>query len=404
MYLKIKYIILFVLLVFSCYNVNASADNYNVEDTLDVQEPEKWYKKIREFRENAKDTIAVAKYKQEYGDDFWKLAALSGKLDLKDETVKYPRFVKWCVDLYNWGDNTFNSYDSAYVVGTGKRMKLTLKNDNWMDFYDLKLPKSISVGMSSDMSSNLSASLSYMALSFSYAMNLDYLFAGKPVAHRRYDLSFTCSLIAFDAYYSKNTGNTNLTYLGDTYRNYNIFKSEHKFSGLTLESAGIDAYYFFNNKKYSQAAAYSYSKYQKRSAGSFIGGLTFSRQNVKFDFNALPEDVVKELSSDQRNYHVFYRDYCVMFGYGYNWVFRKNWLFNFTIIPCLGFNQSMNNTEERRKDMFSYNTKAKFALVYNHNNFFYSVNGRFDGHYYNTDKYRFFNSYTNLAFIAGIRF
>lgn len=398
MYLRVKYILLFVLLVFSFYYVNASTD------TLNMPKQKKWYSEIKEFRKVADDTIAVDKYKQEYGTDFWKLAALTGKLNLKDKTVKYPRFVKWCVDLYNWGDETFNSYDTTYVTGTGKRWKLIMKNDNWMDFYNLKLPKSIRVGMSSDVSPNLNANISYMAVSLGYTLNLDYLFGGEPVKHRRWDFSFTCSLVALDAYYSKNTGSTNVTRLGNAYHNYNIFNSEYKFSGLELESVGIDLYYFLNNKKYSQGAAYSYSKYQKRSAGSFIGGVTFSRQNVKFDLNALPDKFVEELHSDQRRYHVFYRDFCVMLGYGYNWVFRKNWVFNITAIPCFGFNRSLNNTVEKRKEMFSYNMKAKFALVYNHNRFFYSVNGKFDGHYYNCNRYRFYNSYTNLAFVAGFRF
>ncbi len=382
-----------------------ASDDDIVGDTLSTKKMEKWYNRIREYRRLSMDSSKVKAFKKEYGNDFWKIATLSGRLDLKDESVKYPKFIKWCVDLYNWGDRTFNSYDTAYVVGTGKRWKLIVKNDNWVDFYDLKLPKSIRVGMASDIAPNLSASISYMALSFSYMMNMDYLFGGEPATHRKFDLNFSCSLIAFDAYYSKNTGNTNITKLGKSYHNYNIFNSEYKFSGLTLESAGIDLYYFGNNRKYSQGAAYSYSKYQKRSAGSFIGGVTISRQNVKFDFNALPVAIIDMLPSDKRNYHVYYRDFCFMLGYGYNWVFKKNWLLNVTAIPCLGFNRSINDTEnEKRKDMFSYNIKAKFSLVYNHNRFFYSVNGKFDGHYYNTHKYRFFNSYTNLAFVAGFRF
>lgn len=392
-----------ILLVLSHFTAIASMDDI-VGDTLGMRKTEKWYNKIWEYRKSANDPSAIDSFRNEYGDDYWKLAVMSGKLNLKDKSVKYPRFVKMCVDFYNWGDRTFNSYDTAYVVGTGKRWKLMVKNDNWIDFYNLKLPESIHIGMVSDIAPNLSASISYMALSFSYMLNLDYLFGGEPVKHRRFDLNFSCSLIAFDVYYSKNLGYTNITQLGDTYRNYNFFNSDYHFTGLTLESFGVDMYYFFNNKKYSQGAAYSYSKYQKRSAGSFISGLTFSRQNVKMNFNTLPDEIIEELPADKRKYHVHYRDYCFMLGYGYNWVFRKNWLLNFTLIPCVGFNRSLNDTEERKKEMFSYNLKAKFALVYNHNRFFYSMNGKFDGHFYRTNKYRFFNSYTNLAFVAGFRF
>ena len=374
-----------------------------VGDTLSTRKMEKWYNQIREFRKVADDTTARDSFRVEYGDDYWKLAALSGKLDLKDKTVKYPKFIKTCVDLYNWGDRTFNSYDTAYVVGTGKRFKLMVKNDNWLDFYNLKLPQGLRIGMSSDISCNFGAYISYMAVSFGYMLNMDNVFGGEPVKHKRFDLNFSCALVAFDAYYSKNTGNTNITRLGN-YRNYNLFKADYKFSGLTLESYGVDMYYFFNNRKYSQGAAYSYSKYQKKSSGSAISGLTFSRQNIKIDFNSLPQDIIEKLPSDQRNYHIYYNDYCIMLGYGYNWVFRKNWLFNITVIPCVGFNHTLNGTQNEPKDLFSMNIKAKFALVYNYKRFFYSLNGRYDGHFYNSEKYRFINSYDNLSLVAGFRF
>lgn len=94
-----------------------------------------------------------------------------------------------------------------------------------------------------------------------------------------------------------------------------------------------------------------------------------------------------------------------MLGYGYNWVFKKNWLLNATLIPCLGFNHSLSSSEhDYRKDMLSVNVKAKMALVYNHNNFYYSLNGRYDGHFYNAKRYRFINSYSNVALVAGFRF
>ena len=404
MFFHLRHIVSIFLLVLSCFVVKASRDDI-VGDTLGEKKMEKWYNQIWRYRQYASDSALVDSFKTEYGRDFWKLAALSGKLDLKDETIKYPRFIKWAVDVYNWGDRTFNTYDTAYVVGTGKKWKLQIKQDNWLDFYHLKQPENLRIGMASDLAPNIGASITYMAVSFGYSMNVDNLIAHEPVKHKRFDFSFVCSLIALDAYYNKNTGNTNINRLND-YRNYNIFKYDYKFSGLTLESYGIDMYYFFNNKKYSQGAAYSYSKYQKKSAGSAISGISLSRQNVMIDFNSLPESIIDRLPNDRRNYHIFYNDYCIMLGYGYNWVFKKNWLFNVTVIPCIGFNHSLSSNEDEayRKDKFSMNVKTKLALVYNHNRFYYSINGRYDGHFYRAKEYQFINSFTNLAFIAGFRF
>ena len=55
--------------------------------------------------------------------DYWKRQLRSGKLDLNDESIVYPSFLQMCVNIYRWGDRTFNSYDPDYVVGTGKRCK-----------------------------------------------------------------------------------------------------------------------------------------------------------------------------------------------------------------------------------------------------------------------------------------
>ena len=375
----------------------------SVRQVPEIKKNDKWYNQIWKYRGVESDSILEDSLKVAFGKNYWKWAILSGKLDLRDDDVEYPKFVKFCLDVYNWGSRTFNTYDTAYVVGTGKKWKLMLKNDNWFNTYHLMLPTGIRADMHSDVACNIGGSISYMAASLGYMYNIDNLFGGERMKHKKWEFQFTCALIAFDAYYSKNTGSTNLTRLG-SYTDYNLFKSNYNFSGLKLESYGIDLYYFFNNKKYSQSAAYSYSKYQKKSAGSAIAGVTISRQDIRMDFNDLPVDVREELPQDKRNYHIKYNDYCLMVGYGYNWVFRKNWLLNVTGIPCLGFNHNLNVTSEDNRNILSLNFKAKIALVYNHNNFFYSLNGKADGHLFNGSQYKLINSVENIALIAGFRF
>ncbi len=397
---RIWYILMLVL----CGSVNVFAEGI-ANDTLSVPTKKKWYTQISEYRKLSGDSVAVDSFKTEYGKQYWMLAAAAAKLNLADETIEYPRFVQFCVDVYNWGDRTFGTYDPEYVVGTGKKWKLQIENDNWYDFYHLKQPGGLKMAMASDVAPNLGISLSYMAVSVGYSVNVDKFFSGEPVKHKRWDFNFNCALLALDAYYTNNTGNTNIHKLND-YHNYNIFKSDYKFSGLSVESYGIDAYYFFNNMKYSQAAAYGYSKLQKKSAGSFIAGVTLSHQNVDIDFNTLPEVFLNKLPDERRKYHIHYNDYSVMLGYGYNWAFKKNWLLNATVMPAFGFNHSLSATDVKayRKDKFGMSVKAKFALVYNHNRFYYSINGKYDGHFYSTKEYQFINSYSNLAILAGFRF
>ena len=66
---------------------------------------------------------------------YWWRALKHGKVNFKDSTMGYPKFVMFCYRTYVWGDRAFNSYDSSYVVSTGKNWKLILKSNNWVDSY-----------------------------------------------------------------------------------------------------------------------------------------------------------------------------------------------------------------------------------------------------------------------------
>ena len=190
--------------------------------------------------------------------------------------------------------------------------------------------------------------------------------------------------------------------LGD-YNDGRWFKYE--FPGLRLESYGIDVYYFFNNKRYSHGAAYSFSKIQKRSAGSLIAGLTVSSQDVDIDFSGLPDDMKSYLPEpDKQDYRFRYYDYCLVAGYGYNWVISKHWLFNISALPSFGFKHCLDSSVEGNTDLFSLNIKGMFALVYSHRDLFVGLHGKMDGHWYASRQYNFFNAIENLSLTAGVRF
>ena len=334
--------------------------------------------------------------------DYWKWAMMHGKLDLKDESVQYPKFVGWCVNLYNWADRFFNTYDTAYVVGTGKRWKVQIKNDNWNDSYMLHFPGSTTVRMMSQLSSNIGGAVSYMAVSVGYMLDVDYIFAGKPVTHKKWDFQFSCALFAADVYFASNSGSTLLQRIGD-YNNDHWLN--YPFNDLRSESYGIDLYYFFNNKRYSQGAAYNFSKFQKKSSGSIISGVMITSQDVTMDFSNLNNEMIAQLpETDNLNYHFRYYDFCVLVGYGYNCVMGKHWLFNISSLPSLGFKHCLVVSEEGEAYKFSANIKAKTAFVYNNGDFFASFNAKIDLHWYSSKKYNFANTVSYFNFGAGWRF
>lgn len=90
----------------------------------------------------------------------------------------------------------------------------------------------------------------------------------------------------------------------------------------------LNVYYVFNPKKFSYASAMSYSKIQKKSAGSVIAGLTLNRTRLKSSdpWLSYVMGTVNRIKIQQ---------FAIGAGYGYNWVPAKNLTIHISEIPML---------------------------------------------------------------------
>ena len=341
---------------------------------------------------------------------FWLEQLKKGKTYFNDSTVHYPRFIRTCYNLYKWGDKTFNSYDTTYVKSTGMNWKVILKNNNWFDFFQCRPMENVEMRFyNTAPSTTIGAYVSFMALSVGYAIDLDKLL-GRQITSRKFEFSFTCARFFAEFYRTHNTGKMNVTTkdLKDKEK-YEI----KNYEGLRRKSWGINAYYFLNHNKYAQAASYCYSKYQRRSAGSMLVGFNVSHQDIYFDaakatteFVTENGETVKIPEEELQNETIFnYTDYCLSFGYGYNWVLGKKWLLNGTAIVYPGLKHALAHaSSDGGSNYFAINFKAKVGVTYSHRHFFASLVGNFDSHMYNTGKYRFSSVLADLSLITGFRF
>ncbi|MDE6010486.1 MAG: DUF4421 domain-containing protein, partial [Muribaculaceae bacterium] len=256
-----------------------------------------------------------------------------GELDLSDPTVRYPKFVKFCVDVYNWGDRFFNSYDTTYVVGVGRRWKTRVAFDGWMDSYNMNIGRKLPITLISEPYISASVNLQYMAVGISYGVDLNNLTFNKPVKHQKFEFGFNCARFNLDLSFNRNAGGSYVRTLGN-YKRGHFFKSY--FPGLDMTSLTADIYYYFNNFKYANGAAYYFSKIQKKSAGSFILGFSYAYEDIKFDFNQLPVYLQPFLNIDERQLRFHYNSYCLLFGYGFNWVLGRHFLYNISVMPSMG--------------------------------------------------------------------
>lgn len=322
---------------------------------------------------------------------------------INDPRINYPRFARFALKVYNWGDRTFNHYNSEYVVGTGKNWKAQLKNELWMRTYMLQLADKSTVHITSRLYEDLGVYVSFMAVSVGYTFNLNS-YMGDNTKRSRFDLNFTCSRFAVNYWTQKVAGGAIIRKFGDYDDGHRL---NYKFSDMDVDDTHFDFYYFFNNLHYSQAAAYCFSKYQLRSAGSWILGVSYDRHNSRLDFGNLPTEMLDALPTLQRQYHLQYTDYCVLGGYAYNWVLKpRRWLVNITTLPFAGYKHSATSDSPSRdiKDMISANLTTMMSVVYNHRALFAALQGRFNGFVNLSADYTFFNSNQMATFVVGFRF
>jgi len=102
---------------------------------------------------------------------------------------------------------------------------------------------------------------------------------------------------------------------------------------IRVRTVIADAYYMFNGRKFSYAAAYDQSVIQKRSAGSLMAGLMYNYTRIDYssDFNG---DLVYLMDGLGK---VKLWQGSVGVGYAYNWVPVRGLLVNILAMPMLTF-------------------------------------------------------------------
>lgn len=334
---------------------------------------------------------------------YWWRAMKHGKVDLTGKTIHYPKFLRFAWRVYKWGDKTFNSYDTSYVVSTGKNWKLIYKSNIWSDNYRGEPSvENMHVDMRSKLAANMGLQLSFMAVSVGYTLGITNLINGEKVSNK-VDFSFTCARFAAEAYYMENRGTVTVRVRRRTDgEKWNATLRE--FGGFHRKAYGMRAYYFFNNRRYAQAAAYCFSKYQKRSAGSFIAGICLQHRDMGINMEEFPPFVLDQIPPGQEMPHFLYNDYCLMAGYGYNWVLGTKWLLNLTVAPYVGYRHLLATQNVDRASAWSVNMRVRMGAIYNHKKYFVGLQNYGDFHRYKSEKNYFIGSLLDFTALVGIRF
>jgi hypothetical protein len=257
-------------------------------------------------------------------------------------------------------------------------------------------------------------------LFFGYVFNVNTI----RVSSNNIDINTTLytPAIAIDLVYRK---------LGDGYTLRSMHSGEYdatsmlegmEVDGLDIDIMSINTYYVVNKRKYSHQAAFNQTNRQLQNAGSWIFGTGYNRCGVSMDWNAFKKQVKKKTKGDERympkdSSLVFnkmsYRSIPLSVGYGYNWVFAKNWLFGAQMLGSLSYmwsrgdsyNASLKNmVKDFKISNFTFDGTLRLGLVWNNAKWFAGASAIYHTYHYHQDKLRADNIFGQLNIYVGYNF
>ena len=250
------------------------------------------------------------------------------------------------------------SYDTNYVVRPEGKLTLKFKGNQTGNgirargtVNDLRFKSYLSTSHKT----TISIGAAYRGLSAAYSINPAKLKG----FYDDYELNinYYASRFCIDATYQRSSSLSGDMTLGE-----NTFRME---SGeADMKVFNITGYYVFNHRRYSVSAAYNQSYIQRRSAGSWLAGLSYQGGSIK------TSDERKEQKPDSPDVRIGVGHIGIGGGYGYNLVLGKKWLLNLTLLPTFvvyNRNKLTINDESRHAGRMKFNMlfNERAAIVYN---------------------------------------
>ncbi|MBQ8046584.1 MAG: DUF4421 family protein [Prevotella sp.] len=270
----------------------------------------------------------------------------------------------------------------ATVVATGMVGSRQFRAEEWADFKH-----------------TINFSGSYMGLSLGLSMNPGLLLGH----YKDYELNINSygNKFGFDVVYqqAKNfKGWMDFGVNGEWIRDDRIDLPRDM---LTLRTLNVNAYYAFNNRRFSYPAAFSQSYIQVRSAGSFMIAASYQGQSVE----------TKALESiGNRSARLQVGNLAAGAGYGYNFVLPHSWLLHISALPTIiFFSHNRFYLDDERQTMHNHFPEViitgRGAFVHSFDNYFLGLSMVYNfSRIGDVDRLEIMNSKWRARAFLGIRF
>ena len=306
----------------------------------------------------------------------------------------------------------FNAIDTFYISPNIYNLAFMLEHSTWYEHYQLGNnagTESQNLNFSPTLGTKLGIYFGWRWIFLGYTFDVEDLFGSNKNKSKKKEMSLNLysSRFGVDLYYRKTGNDFKLRSISGFPQEFQSSHNIH-FDGLESKIKGLNAYWIFNHRKFSYPAAYSQSTNQRRSAGSFMAGLSYSQHNISFDCEKLPASILQQLSPSLRFNHIKYSDYSLGFGYGYNWVFAKNWVSNLSLLPSIGYKKSRIDDNDFKNESWikdiNFDLITRAAIVYNNAKYFVGASLVLHTYDYRKPNLSVTNSFGTLRIYAGFNF
>lgn len=268
-------------------------------------------------------------------------------------TTSKPWFGKRLVNKLS--DNYFKvKYDTNYVERPHQKWLLRLMVNQTGDYVHAKgTIKDVwsKFDLHTKRNTSLSLEVNYCDIAVALSLNPDKIRG----IYDDYELNleYHGQKISVDFNYQRSTSLT-----GDMHMDNMPLVDHLGEDGLRMNVVNVAGYYTFNHRKFSFPAALYQNYYQRRSAGSWLAGLSFQGGSIK------TTDELKQRSPQAPDVHLTFANVGIGGGYGYNWVLghRSQWLLHLSAIPTFVVykHNKLSVNDEYIKD-----SRTSFNMIFN---------------------------------------
>lgn len=178
---------------------------------------------------------------------------------------------------------------------------------------------------------------------------------------------------------------------------------------MVTVSFGLSGFYAFNKNKFSYLAAYANTEQQKKSAGSFLLGGSFSLYGILADNPILPYHLKDVYPNSYAINEITSSLLGVLAGYSYTLVIKKHFYANAALLLGLNYQKvSIHNLNDTQVDILhkaSTNSVARFSMGYSKPRYYFGINASTANYLLQSnDQVSFMHSDSKFRFFYGRRF